>query len=81
MENIEKLVKAFSDSLGIEPEKVTDNLSYGSSRWDSVAHMALVAAIESAFDIMMSTDDIVNMSSFARAREFMGKHGITFDSA
>ena len=77
MDNLNKLTKAFSDSLGIEPEDITDELSYGSDNWDSVAHMALIVAIEDEFDIMFETDDVIDMSSFAKAKEIIGKYGIT----
>ena len=80
MGNLAKLVKAFSDALGINPEVVNDNLSYGDAPWDSVAHMAIVAAIENAFDIMMDTDDVIDMSSFAKAKEIIGKYGIDIQS-
>jgi len=58
---------------------VVDSLAYQSiSEWDSVGHMALVAGLEEAFDIMLDTDDIIDMSSVAKAKEILGKHDITF---
>jgi len=77
MSNYEKLVKSFSESLGMVMEDITDSLSYGSSKWDSVGHMGLVAAIESAFDILLETEDIINMSSFQKTKEILSKYGIT----
>jgi acyl carrier protein len=32
--------------------------------WDSVGHMALVAAIEDEFDVEFDTDQVIDMSSF-----------------
>lgn len=78
MDNIQKLTKTFAESLEIEQEKVTDELSYGSSSWDSIAHLALVASIEMEFDIMLTSDDVIDMSSFKKAKEILGKHGIQF---
>jgi len=78
MDNTEKLIKAFMDSLEIPRETVTDELSYGSSSWDSIAHLALVASIETEFDIMLASDDVIDMSSFKKAKEILGKYGITF---
>ena len=55
---------------------VTDALAYNKvPQWDSVAHMALVAAIERDFDILISTDDVIDMSSFAKAREIVARYG------
>ena len=78
MDNIQKLTKTFAESLEIEQEKVTDDLNYGSSSWDSIAHLALVASIEMEFDIMLTSDDVIDMSSFKKSKEILGKHGIQF---
>ncbi|MBM2814365.1 MAG: acyl carrier protein [Ignavibacteria bacterium] len=78
MENLEKLKIAFSSSLGINIENIDDNLAYGFIGWDSVAHMKLIAAIEDAFDIMLDTDDVIDMSSFSKAKELIGKYDIIF---
>jgi hypothetical protein len=38
-----------------------------------------VAAIDDAFEIMMDTDDVLDMSSFKKAKELLGKYGIAWD--
>ncbi len=78
MNNTERLIKAFTESLEISHEVVNDELSYGSSSWDSIAHLALVASIETEFDIMLASDDVIDMSSFKKAKEILGKYGIKF---
>ena len=61
----QKLREIFCDVFSIEEKDVTDELAYSSiPTWDSVAHMAMVAEVEEAFDIMMDTDDIIDMSTF-----------------
>ena len=80
--NDEKLRECFSLTLGIPPQAVTDDLAYNAIReWDSVAHMALVAAIEGAFEVLLDTDDILGLSSVARAREILTRYGVAFDVA
>jgi len=64
----------------MDVSRVNDDLQYGNVGWDSVGHMALVAAIERAFDVMMETDDVIGLSSFAKAKEILSKHGISFQS-
>jgi acyl carrier protein len=81
MTNLETLREAFAEGLGVDVKQITDGLAYGSPGWDSVAHMALVAAIERAFDIMLDTDDVIGMSSFGRAREIVTKYGVIVDLA
>lgn len=78
-ENTAKLTAAFVEALQIQPETVTDSLEYNTIKeWDSVAHMTLVAALEEAFDIMLDTDDIIDMSSVAKAKEILTKYDVSF---
>jgi acyl carrier protein len=80
--NAGKLRECFSRSLGIPPERVTDDLAYNSLKeWDSVAHMALVVELETEFDVMFDTDDILGMSSVAKARDTLTRLGVSFDAA
>ncbi len=75
--NIDKLRRTFADVLGIQEERVTNELTYNIiPEGDSVAHMALVAKIENLFEIMMDTDDIVDMSSVAKAKEILVKYRV-----
>ncbi len=79
MDNSEKLRQVFAEALGIQKDRVLDTLEYNSiPEWDSVAHMSLVAALDETFDTMLDTDDVIDMSSFARARDIMKKYGVDF---
>ncbi len=79
MDNTAKLVQAFSYALQIDAALVDDALAYNSiPEWDSVAHMALVAELEKCFDVMLDTDDIIDMSSVAKAREILSGHAVRF---
>ena len=71
------LLQIFADALAITPELVSDELTYqGIPQWDSVAHMTLIAAIEDEYEIMLDTDDIIDMSSVAKARQILAKYGV-----
>ena len=79
MSNREKLVQAFASALVIPDTMVSDNLTYESiPQWDSVAHMALVIELESLFNVMLDTDEILAMSSVAISRDILAKHGVEF---
>ncbi|MDR1459118.1 MAG: acyl carrier protein [Bacteroidales bacterium] len=68
MTNQEKYNRCFIDNLDINIEQL-NNLAYRSvPLWDSVGHMQLIAALEEQFDIMMETDDIVDLSSYEKGR-------------
>jgi acyl carrier protein len=78
-ENEPKLRHAFAQGLNIPEASVAETLTYANSPgWDSIAHMALVAALEESFDIMLDTEDIIDMSSYPKAREILTKYGIQF---
>jgi acyl carrier protein len=79
MNNKEKLINSFISALGVEESVIVDSLEYNTiPQWDSVGHMALVAALEEVFDIMMDTDDIIDMSSVAKSKEIISKYNIVF---
>ena len=79
MNNNEKIIQCFCEALGVADTVITDNLEYGAiPEWDSVAHMALIARLEDSFDIMLDPDDIIDMSSPAKAREILAKYDVEF---
>ncbi len=66
-----------AEALLIDRSGVSDDLEYNSIKeWDSVAHMALIAELEAAYDIMLDTDDIVDMSSVGKIREILKKYDV-----
>jgi acyl carrier protein len=80
--NADQLRQCFSRALGIPLERVTDDLAYNTLKeWDSVGHMALVVELETEFDVMFDTDDILGMSTVAKAFEILTRLGVTFDAA
>jgi acyl carrier protein len=80
MTNLEKYKNAFVEGLELSAEEVTEELEYqGIPNWDSVGHMALIACLEDAFDIMMDTDDIIDLSSFKKGIEILKKYDINIE--
>lgn len=78
MTNSEKYVGAFINTFEIQPVEA-EGLKYQDiPAWDSVGHMTLVAALEEAFDIMMDTEDIIDMSSFEKGKEILAKYDVEF---
>lgn len=81
MSDNDKLRQCFRDAFALPPGHGVDGMSYQKDPvWDSVAHMRLVAGIETAFGIMFTTDQILDMSSFDKAREIVGQHGVTLEA-
>lgn len=78
-DNSEKLIKAFSRALEIDPAIVKDELKYQSIvEWDSMSHMFLISEIEEEFDVEIDTDDVIDLSSVGKAKEILGKYDISF---
>ena len=79
MSNQEKLFQAFATALNLSLDKVVPQLTYNTiAEWDSTAHMILIAEIEGVFDVMLDTDDIIDMSSVAKAMEILSKYDVQF---
>lgn len=79
MSNLKKYNDVFCETLQLAEDKLA-GLTYQSVElWDSVGHMTLVAALEDAFDIMMETDDIIDLSSYEKGIEILkGKYDVEF---
>jgi acyl carrier protein len=71
----DKVAQVFRQVLNLDPDTDVSRYVYNETEgWDSVAHMMIVAGLEEAFDCMLEMDDIVDMSSYARAVEIMAKY-------
>jgi acyl carrier protein len=71
----ERVFAQFKSSIDLDKEIDRTQLVYGDyPGWDSIAHMTLIAALETEFDCMLEMDDILDMSSFSKAVEIMTKY-------
>ena len=76
---LDRLRVSFRDALGLDATADVDTLEYrGIEHWDSLAHLGLIARIEDEFDVMLDTDEVIDMSSFAKATEILNRHGVDF---
>ena len=79
MTNREKYEQIFMDCFLVQKNVLNDQFVYNSiEAWDSIGHMEMIAALESTFDIMLETDDIIDFSSFTIGMEILTKYGIKF---
>jgi acyl carrier protein len=71
-----KVDAAFREAFGIDETVDHTTFVYNASAgWDSVGHMALVAALEKQFDCILDMEDILDMSSYEKALQIMAKYG------
>jgi acyl carrier protein len=67
-----KLREVFVEALDLEADVDVENLKYRDiEAWDSVGHMALIAALEDEFDVQFDTDQVIDMSSFQGAADMI----------
>ena len=78
MTNLEKYTQVFLDTFGITKDQAKKLKYQDIPEWDSIGHMSLIAGIEDAFDIMMDTDDIIDLSSFGKGMEILKKYDVEF---
>ena len=79
MTNLEKYDRAFVQALGVKIEELGVSLVYRrNENWDSVGHMDLVVRLEEAFDISISSPDVMALNTYERGKEILGKYGVTF---
>lgn len=74
MSNLEKYNQAFCQAFELTEDKLPGLQYQQVELWDSVGHMTLVANLEDAFDIMMETDDIIDLSSYEKGKEILAKN-------
>jgi acyl carrier protein len=79
MTNLEKYNSAFTETLRVSDFQLPDMQFNTCKEWDSVAHMQLIAALESTFDIMFEMDDIVDLNSYQRGKEIMLNYKIIIE--
>ena len=76
--NTTKLNKILAKVLLVDEQKISDTMSRKTVKeWDSMAHLMLVSELESAFEITMEDDDIMDIQTVADIKKTLQKLGIT----
>ncbi len=79
MTAIDKYNNAFIESFELSGDELSGLNYQGTELWDSVGHMTLISALEDTFDIMMETDDIIDLSSYEKGIEILkSKYNVEF---
>jgi acyl carrier protein len=72
-----KVEAVFSDVLGIPLESITEETSpENTPEWDSAQAVNLVLALEDAFQIRLSTKEIVSMRDIALVKKVLRTKGV-----
>lgn len=66
------LEEVIAGTLHISPAKVTDALAFnGIPEWDSLAHMDLMLALETAYGVSIDEDLMIGLTSVGAIRRFL----------
>ncbi|MDD5585783.1 MAG: acyl carrier protein [Alphaproteobacteria bacterium] len=77
MNSKERLKKVFVEALELPADLEVETLEYRKcAQWDSVGHMRMIAALEMEFDVLLETDQILDLSSFTKGLEILQAHGV-----
>jgi acyl carrier protein len=79
MTTLEKYTKVFMEVFNVTEEEATGLAYQGIPAWDSVGHMTLIAGLEDAFDIILDTDDIIDLNSFDEGKKRMMKYDVVIE--
>ncbi|MDF3290278.1 acyl carrier protein [Streptomyces silvisoli] len=72
-----RLRSVFVSALGLSDQDDVHDLRQRQGEWDSLGHMALVAALETEFVVELDTDQVIEMDTFEAALNILQKLGIS----
>lgn len=73
---IELFIKAFN----VSREQVGKGMVMGETEgWDSVGHVSFIMELEDAFNIMLDTEDIIQLNSYEKGIEILHKYGVEIE--
>lgn len=79
MNNNEKLKQIIADVFEVDPESITEESSQDTlDNWDSIHQLNLVFALEEAFEIQLSDEDVVQLLSVKIIISVLERNGILF---
>lgn len=68
--------KLMAEVLNIPQSRITDAMEMKQvAEWDSLKHMELIVAIEQAYAVELTGDEIAEMTSVRAIRAILARHG------
>lgn len=82
MSPAQRYSRVFQEIFGLPAEHFADGFHFADeAAWDSIAHMALITALEEEFGILFDTDEILGFESFENGKKILAKHGVACDQS
>lgn len=74
---MDKYDAIFMSVFSVGKDALGEGFRFGEvAAWDSVAHLKLIDELETAFDVMLDTDDILHYGSYLNGIEILRKYGV-----
>ena len=74
-ENLAKYNSSFVEAFELEDSNNLKDLKYQSiDEWDSIGHMALMAELESNFNITIETEDLIEFESYIQGVDILARY-------
>ena len=74
--NVDKLKQIFIEVFSISEDEVENYRKLNNSKWDSLASVNLIVAIESEFNIELEVSDYESFSSFSSVELVLQDYGL-----
>lgn len=74
MDNNKKYLQVFMQILEVEENEAVTLKYRDIDKWDSIGHLSLMNEIETEFDIMIDTDDMIDFNSFEKGKEILASN-------
>ena len=72
------VIEVFASTLGVPADEISDATSpENMPQWDSLQAMNLVVALEEAFNVRLSTKEILSMRTVGLVRKVLKDKGVT----
>lgn len=80
MANKEKYRNIFMNIFDVGNEELNETFNFKSiEKWDSFRHLTLIGELESEFDVIFESEDILNFIGYLNGIKILTRYGIDFE--
>jgi acyl carrier protein len=76
MSNLDIYNQVYIENFKVNSDQLETLVYRSFSGWDSVGHMMLISALEEAFNIEVSHEDIIAFSSYKTGKEILNRYHV-----
>lgn len=80
MSNKEKYQQIFEEIFDVDSSELNEGFNFKDiSNWDSFTHLTLISELESTFEVMFESDDILHFGGYMNGMEILKRYGVDFE--